>query len=378
MSTVKTNNLQIGQSLTASQNFSWYQPSSPDGTVRLGVGNAGATTSDVIVANSSGNVGIGTSSPATKLQVSGAGSTPVTFERTGSNGVYLQLKDASGSSVFLGASNGVFAIQTPGSSYSDKLLIDSSGNLGLGVTPSGWDTSTFKALQIATGLTLAAQPATNSAKIGANWYFNSDYKYTITGAACRYDMDGNVFKWFNASSGSAGGTISFTQAMTLDASGNLNVGCTSTPSAGQSGMQYQPNGALVLARATTSTVAAIYFINNNGTVGQINTGGTSTTYVTTSDQRLKTNVEPSGSAIESILNFPVDQFDWIADGSHQDFGAVAQKVKPIIPEMVTVPEDPEAMWGIDWSKAVPRLIRTIQELSAQVTTLQAEINALKA
>lgn len=48
MSTVKTNNVQVGQSLTATNNFTWYQPSSPDGTVRLGVGNSGATTSDVI------------------------------------------------------------------------------------------------------------------------------------------------------------------------------------------------------------------------------------------------------------------------------------------------------------------------------------------
>ena len=59
MSTVKANNHQIGQSLTATNNFSWYQPSSPDGTVRLGVGNAGATTSDVVTINSSGNLGLG-------------------------------------------------------------------------------------------------------------------------------------------------------------------------------------------------------------------------------------------------------------------------------------------------------------------------------
>ena len=66
MSTVKTNNVQIGQSVTATNNFTWYQPSTPDGTVRLGVGNSGATSSDVVTVNSSGNVGIGTSSPGYK------------------------------------------------------------------------------------------------------------------------------------------------------------------------------------------------------------------------------------------------------------------------------------------------------------------------
>jgi hypothetical protein len=59
MSTLKTNNVQVGQSVTATNNFTLYQPATPDGTVRLGVGNSGATTADVITANSSGNVGFG-------------------------------------------------------------------------------------------------------------------------------------------------------------------------------------------------------------------------------------------------------------------------------------------------------------------------------
>jgi hypothetical protein len=76
MSTLKTNNVQVGQSVTATNNFTIYQPSSPDGTVRIGVGNSGATTADVLTANSSGNVGIGTSSPSYLLDV----------QRTASNG----------------------------------------------------------------------------------------------------------------------------------------------------------------------------------------------------------------------------------------------------------------------------------------------------
>jgi len=58
MSTVKANNVQVGQSVTATNNFTLYQPATPDGTVRLGVGNAGATTSDVITATNAGNVTI--------------------------------------------------------------------------------------------------------------------------------------------------------------------------------------------------------------------------------------------------------------------------------------------------------------------------------
>ena len=56
MSTAIANNHQIGQSLTATNNMTWYQPASPDGTVRLGVGNSGATTSDAITVTNAGVV----------------------------------------------------------------------------------------------------------------------------------------------------------------------------------------------------------------------------------------------------------------------------------------------------------------------------------
>jgi hypothetical protein len=68
VSTVKTNNVQVGQSATATNNFTLYQPSTPDGTVRLGVGNTGATTADVASFNSSGvfafNSGYGSAATA--------------------------------------------------------------------------------------------------------------------------------------------------------------------------------------------------------------------------------------------------------------------------------------------------------------------------
>jgi hypothetical protein len=56
MSTVRTNNVQVGQSLTATNNFTLYQPTVPDGTVRLGVGNTGATTLDAVTVTNAGNV----------------------------------------------------------------------------------------------------------------------------------------------------------------------------------------------------------------------------------------------------------------------------------------------------------------------------------
>jgi hypothetical protein len=54
MSTINSKNVQVGTSNVAAENFTLYQPSTPDGTVRLGVGNSGATTADVVTVNSAG------------------------------------------------------------------------------------------------------------------------------------------------------------------------------------------------------------------------------------------------------------------------------------------------------------------------------------
>jgi hypothetical protein len=71
MSTINSKNVQVGTSGIAAQNFTLYQPNTPDGTVRLGVGNSGATTGDVVTVNSAG-VTVTGSLAATSVSGSGA------------------------------------------------------------------------------------------------------------------------------------------------------------------------------------------------------------------------------------------------------------------------------------------------------------------
>jgi hypothetical protein len=113
-----------------------------------------------------------------------------------------------------------------GSSYVSRLEISPSGNLGLGVTPSAWG-NIFKSIDVGTVGSFAS--FATGTDIVANAYYNgTSWIYKTNVGARRYSANvSDGFSWYNAPSGTAGNAISFTQAMTLDASGNLLVGTTS-------------------------------------------------------------------------------------------------------------------------------------------------------
>jgi hypothetical protein len=105
----------------------------------------------------------------------------------------------------------------------ESARIDASGNMGLGVTPSAWGLIT--PLQVKNA---SFAGYLNRAYVFANSYFDgSSNKYIASDFASYYVQQSGQHQWYNAASGTAGNTISFTQAMTLDASGNLGVGVTS-------------------------------------------------------------------------------------------------------------------------------------------------------
>jgi hypothetical protein len=108
-------------------------------------------------------------------------------------------------------------------------MILTSGNLGLGVTPSAWG-SGYTALQIPSGTYGGGSffSDNGSPAISANAYNNSGWKYVNTDYATIYQSRSGQHQWFNAPSGTAGNAITFTQAMTLTAAGNLGVGVTPT------------------------------------------------------------------------------------------------------------------------------------------------------
>tara|TARA_B110000027_G_scaffold83144_1_gene88337 strand:+ start:2158 stop:3411 length:1254 start_codon:yes stop_codon:yes gene_type:complete len=194
-----------------------------------------------------------------------------------------------------------------------------------------------------------------------------------------------------------------TERMRIDSSGRLLVGCTSSPSTSVKGIAFEANGSNGFQLNSATPASGVYtharFINPNGIVGKIQTNGSSTSYNTSSDYRLKENVTPMSGAIARVKLLKPCNFDWISTGENVD-GFLAHEAQEVVPESVTGTKDammdeeyevtpavlddegnettaavigtrsvPD-MQGIDQSKLVPLLTATIQELIARIEVLE--------
>jgi hypothetical protein len=168
------------------------------------------------------NFGVGVASPTFKLQIAGANSSSggINITGTGTNGLRLFQDAATGDSYINNFQNGFMAFSN---NNTERMRLDSSGNLGLGVTPS--------ASESGFGLQVGTAPNTSyvysKRGVANNAYYDGAWKYYGTGTATLHQFNSGVYAWYNAPSGTAGNAITFTQAMTLDASGNLGIGTTS-------------------------------------------------------------------------------------------------------------------------------------------------------
>ena len=267
-----------------------------------------AATSQAMTIDSSARVGIGTSSPSTKLEIRNDVPASTDLDPTAiklynnndggsaiefSNGVAGKSKISFGvtstgagtDDTFLGFSTGANA------GLSERMRIDSSGNLLVGTTSSH-----------------------GKLAIGDFSATGADYGIAFVD----------------------GGDIYFVRSSTNISTNNAH---------------YQ-------------------FYNTNGNVGSITTSGSATAFNTSSDQRLKENIVDAPSASDDIDAIQVRSFDWKADGSHQKYGMVAQELQIVAPEAVAGDADSDEMMGVDYSKLVPMLVKEIQSLRARVQQLE--------
>jgi hypothetical protein len=441
-------------------------------------------------------LGIGTSSPPsygstfTVVQASNSGSGVVQAHNS-TNSVITEIESEGTRGAVGTRTNHDLAFKT---NQTVRMRLDSSGNLGLGVTPSAW-VAGYKVLQVGNASWYTDGNA--NTYLAANTYQASGFvdTYISSNEAAKYEQINGAHKWFTAPSGTAGAAISFTQAMTLGADGLLQVG-TTTGGVSDGKLQVRATGTgsgaantvigLNVFEETSGNKAGLWFgtmtnsnvgvigsrtasgsiafqtynggwgerarimsdgnlqVSSNGTpdttttnsginvngyygvlglnhsgndysivnihtsggnnklfewrwanssVGSISTNGSSTSYNTTSDYRLKENWVAVADASTRVNALNPVNFAWKADGSRVD-GFLAHELAEVVPEAVTGTKDATEMvdikdeegnvtgqeerpvyQGIDQSKLVPLLTAALQEALAEINSLKARLDA---
>ena len=172
-----------------------------------------------------------------------------------------------------------------------------------------------------------------------------------------------------------------TARMTIDSSGSVLVNAASSQSGisktaikFDSGSEY---GLEIKDAGSGSTGTFVIFYRGSSAVGSITTNGSATAFNTSSDYRLKENVSYSWDATTRLKQLKPVRFNFLADADTTVDGFLAHEAQAVVPEAITgtkdeVDDDGNAvMQGIDQSKLVPLLVKTIQELEARIAALEA-------
>jgi len=330
--------------------------------------------------DASGNVGIGTASPNAvftnykSLYLNGSSGSAIQMQYGGSlasnivadnNALYLQNITA-------------IAFGTGGTGTgTERMRIDSSGNLLVG------GTSILQSSKI-TNYGRYWAGSGNSTGDGEITFSNYASQTAANAISVRQDVGGAnndlKFLWFDGS-GSYQGV-----AMQIDRSGNLLVGTTAQFNSGKQCLVFSgttSQGINIRNSADNPSDVYVGFYNAFGTnTGTIRSGGSSTSYNTSSDYRLKENVMPMLGALDKVTVLKPVTYDWKTGGSSQGF--IAHELQEVVPECVTGSKDEidnegnPIYQGIDTSFLVATLTAAIQEQQALIESLTTRLAALEA
>ena len=213
---------------------------------------------------------------------------------------------------------------------------------------------------------------------GAEFVACASIDALIDGTPSANDMPGRIVL-----STTADGANSPTERMRIDSNGFVNIGAYTIPSA-TPGMQLYGAGNLIFCKRSDTGEAISFYANSTTKVGNIVLGASSTTYVTSSDYRLKENVVPLTGAADRIKQIPVHRFNFIVEPDKTVDGFLAHEAQAVVPECVTGTKDEvdadgnPVYQGIDQSKLVPLITAALQEALHQIETQAGVITALNA
>lgn len=301
----------------------------------------------------------------------------------------------NGTNLTLGVWNGpiVFQAGNSGGALVERARIDSSGNVGIGMTPSSGWRSVDRVLQIQSSGVIRGQTNANLIDLGSNYYINNSNLsvYIASDYASRFTQYQGVFSWESAASGTAGNTITWTERMRIDSSGNLLVGTTSDSTTSGVGTKIKAQTIYTVVD-TSGAQNQFHFYNanatNNGFRFYVGVDGGISNYsgnnVNLSDERKKTNIEIAGNYLEKICAIPVKLFNYKdeAEGEQRTLGVIAQDVEIVAPELVDqdgwlgdAPEGESPLKSIYTTDMMFAFMRCIQELKAENDVLKARLDA---
>jgi hypothetical protein len=326
--------------------------------------------------DTSGNVGIGTSSPGYKLEVVGANSVVASTGSSGYGSFFARGSSTNPAYLFLGNGGGEKGRITSnddgaltfsnGASAIERARIDSNGRVMVATAAA---TESF-------------QVGNSTADTRASFRPNSAYAIGVANGAGFAGWIGGSGATDTMVFSSSGGT----ERMRIDSSGNLLVGTTNANQNAGVGVKILPIGNVYCVGNDTafsyynSTVGAFRFYVTNA--GQI--FATSTSITAISDATLKSNIRDLETGLGQVMALKPRRFDWVNGDGQNIAGFIAQEVEEVLPELVLDSLYSKDEQGNEIKKKtlkmgdiLPTLVKAIQEQQAMIAQLQADIASLK-
>jgi len=176
---------------------------------------------------------------------------------------------------------------------------------------------------------------------------------------------------------SSGGNFTVGNTASVNVAVGSTDGITVYPHGSNTGIFQASNDDEIIGylRRRSGDGAVVGFFRDTTLVGTIAVTTTATAYNTSSDYRLKQNVEPMVGGLVKLAALAPKTFEFINEPSVKVDGFIAHEVQAVVPQAVTGAKDGEEMQGLDASKLVPLLVAAVQELAAKVEALEAAANA---
>ena len=350
--------------------------------------------------DSSGNVGIGTSAPSTFLDIEGANAR-IDINETSTNSPQIQFQvNGTEKATISAGSGGTLQLSADGDQRfnvggSERMRLDSSGRLGIGTSsPTSIVTLGGGLFEYRSGSQAMFRPSNNSNdhRIRALSTSGMDVVWGGNASASMQrwkNGDAVVFNEDSANQDFRVESDSDTHAFFVDAGASrVNMGTSGSlqsASTASNGWTWQGNYMVSCSNADTacilnrtSSVGSIAQFRYNGAgKGGIDISTSGTTYNTTSDIRLKTDINPIADATDKLMAMNPVSHRWKADpDADAVHGFIAQEMKEIVPEAVGGEDGGEEMMSMDYGRITPVLVAALQEAISKIETLENQVSNL--